>query len=57
MIQKIKAFFSGSPKKQTISDFLATASNKEKEEFLGRIAQQVNEDQRKIIEDANHIGA
>ena len=54
MIQKILAFFGVKQKKQpsSIYEFMTNTSKKEKEEFLGRIIEQVNEDQRKVIEKA-----
>ncbi len=54
MIQKILAFFGFKQKKQpsSIYEFMTNTSKKEKEEFLGRIIEQVNEDQRKVIEKA-----
>ncbi len=56
-MKKILQFFGQKPKKQSISEFLTTTSKKEKEEFLGHIIEQVNEDQRKVIEDAKKMGA
>ena len=55
MTQKILQFLGFKQKKQSISDFLHSASDAEKLEFLGQVVQQVNEDQRAVIEKSKQI--
>lgn len=58
MIKKMLELLGFKQKKQSgLYEFMTSASKEEKEVFLGHVIEQVNEDQRKIIEDANHLGA
>ncbi len=55
-MQKIREFFGHKPKKQlSLHELITSASTPEKEAFLGRIIERVNEDQRRVIEAAKDI--
>jgi len=55
-MQKIRDFFGYKAKKQfSLHELLTPESTPEKEAFLGRIIERVNEDQRDVIEKAKQI--
>lgn len=56
IFSKIQELFGFKPKAQSaLYDFMTSASNEEKQAFLGRIVEGVNEDQRTTIEKAKSI--